>query len=287
MLASILKFGPMRPDRAFLRDPPLLFAHRGGAKLWPENTLSAFQGALDLGVRYLEADLHATRDGVLVVNHDDHVNRTTNGAGAVRDHTLSELRRLDAGYWFSEDGRTYPYRGKGVTIPTLEEVTLLEPSACINLEIKQRSPDIVEALWRFIDERGLADRFLVAASHDALVRRFRRVCRGRVATSAGTWEAQLFWGAARTGLQRFLRPKFDALQVPETSGPLTVVDARLVRAAHQVGLQVHVWTIDELTVMQRLLALGVDGLMSDRPDLLVGGKLGGALSPTPNPWCSG
>lgn len=260
---------PAKKRRPFLDSPhPLGFAHRGGAALWPENTLAAFRGAVDLGCRYLETDLYATRDGVLVVHHDERVDRTTNGHGLVRDHDLAELRALDAGYRFSRDGK-HPFRGQGLTIPTLREVVELCPDARLNVEIKQHEPDIVSTLWDFIQEHDLCDRILVAAEHDPLVRAFRRVSMGRVATSAGRREIMRFWVASRLRLCAFMHPEYDALQVPAEHGLLTVVDAGFVRAAHRVGVQVHVWTINDPGEMRRLLDLGVDGLISDYPDRLV------------------
>jgi glycerophosphoryl diester phosphodiesterase len=258
-----------RTPRAFLAgERPLGFAHRGGSLCWPENTLLAFEGALAAGCTYLETDLHMTRDGVIVVFHDPRLSRTTNGSGLVKDLTWSELKRLDAGYHFTPDARDYPYRGKGLTVPSFEELLELAPAARFNVEIKQSDPPMVEALWRLIEQKKLHDRLLVAAAHDALVREFRHVSSGTVATSAGASETRLFWAASRAGLTRLVPAPYDALQVPPHAGSLTVVDARFVRAAHARGLHVHVWTIDEADEMERLLALGVDGLMSDRPDVL-------------------
>lgn len=256
---------------AFLQSAkPLAFAHRGGASLWPENTLVAFQGAVDLGYRYLETDLHATRDGFLVCCHDPTVDRTTDGSGAISSLTLAELKRLDAGYRFSPDGgRTFPFRGKGVTIPALAEVVEALPDACLNVELKQVEPPIVEAVAALIEERSLHDRILAASFKDRVIRDFRRRAGPAVATSAATFEALRFWLASRLGLAPLLRPAYQALQVPVRQGELTIVDRRFVRAAHRAGLQVHVWTIDEPEEMRRLLDLGVDGLMSDRPDLLL------------------
>jgi glycerophosphoryl diester phosphodiesterase len=260
-----------RRRRRFLdADRPIAFAHRGGAALWPENTLAAFRGALGLGLRWLETDGHMTRDGVIVLCHDAGLERTTDGAGLVRDHTLAELRELDAGWRFSTDGgRSFPWRGKGLTIPTLEDVLALGDDVRVNLEIKQRAPSMARPLWDLVRRLGAEDRILVAAEQDPLVRELRAVSGGRVATSAGRREVTAFWLAVRTGLDRLLPIHYDALQVPVRSGRLRIVDERFIAAAHRRGIQVHVWTIDEPSEMRALVALGVDGIMTDRPDLLL------------------
>lgn len=258
-------------DRPLTGDAPrrrLCFAHRGGAKLWPENTLEAFAGALELGVTHLESDLHRTRDGHLVLFHDARVERTTNGSGSIREHTLSEIKAWDAGYRLYQAGG-YPFRGKGVTIPTLEEALDRFPGVRLNLELKQREPDIVRPMWDLIERRGLHDQLLIAASHDPLVQQFRKLSGGSVATSAGSQESLQFVARAQLGLSRWLKPEYDALQLPWGLGRLPVVTRRLIQAAHHLDLQVHVWTIDSILEMRELWSLGVDGIMSDRPDLLV------------------
>jgi glycerophosphoryl diester phosphodiesterase len=254
----------------YLAKRPIAFAHRGGSSLWPENTLEAFEGAIALGYRYIETDLHTTRDGAIVCFHDPTLERTTNGHGRVVDHTLAELRALDAGYRFTEDGgRTHPFRGKGFSIPTLEEALSLHPELKLNVEIKQREPSMESALWREIDRLGAHDRLLVAAAHDPLVHRFRALRPSeRMPTSPGLRGVMRFWLGVKTGLSRLERYSYDALQVPATYRGLTVVDRAFVDAAHAHGLHVHVWTIDEEAEMRRLLDLGVDGLMTDRPDVL-------------------
>jgi glycerophosphoryl diester phosphodiesterase len=230
----------------------------------------AFQEAVRLGYRYLETDLHTTRDGVMVTIHDETVDRISDGSGPVHALTLAELKRLDAGYRFSPDGgQTFPFRGKGVTVPTLAEVAQAFPDICLNLDIKQKEPPMVEDLVTFIEEQGAQDRILVGSFDKGILKEFRQRTRGRVATSAAGQEARLFWLASRLGLTRFLHPSYDALQVPPRYWSLSVVDSRLVRAAHRLGIEVHVWTVDESEEMSRLLRLGVDGLMSDRPDLLL------------------
>lgn len=256
--------------RPYLDAPrPLAFAHRGGAALWPENTLASFRGALELGVPYIETDIHRTRDGHIVVFHDARLERTTDGKGFVRHHTLADLKRLDAGYYFSPDGTSYPERGKGHTIPTLAELFDLSDTVRFNIEIKQGDPSMTEQVWRFLQDRDAVDRVLIAAEHDDIGDEFRRVSGGRTATSPGLRGVLAFWAAVRTGTWRRLGPRYDALQVPASYRGLTVVDERFVHAAHELGLHVHVWTIDDEAEMQRLLSLGVDGLMSDRPDRLM------------------
>ena len=261
----------MRPLRPFLHDceRPLAFAHRGGAALFPENTLEAFEGAQRLGCLYLETDVHMTADGAIVVLHDDALERTTNGRGLVRASTFAELEQLDAGFHFSLDGVSFPWRGQGVRITRFEELVTRLPGARFNVELKQAEPSIVGPFWQLVQRLELHDRVLVAAARDELVREFRRLSRGRVATSAGENETRRFFVASRVGATRLLRIDYDALQVPPRHGDVTVVDRRFVKAAHARGLDVHVWTIDDPAEMRGLLALGVDGLMSDRPDLLM------------------
>jgi glycerophosphoryl diester phosphodiesterase len=248
---------------------PLTFAHRGGAASWPENTLEAFRGALASGCSHLETDLRVTRDGELVLMHDARVDRTTNGTGEVSAFTLAELQRLDAGYRFSPDGVTFPWRGRGLTVPTFAELCAAAPAARFNVEIKERSPfDLPGALVSFIERQGIADRIVVAAERHELVRDFRRRSGGRVATSASRRECLKFWFASRLGLTSFLRLPYQALQIPVRVGRATLVTPSLLDAAHREGLAVHVWTIDDPGEMKRLLDLGVDGLMSDHPGRL-------------------
>ncbi len=258
-----------RPPRSFLqRTRPLAFAHQGGAELAPSNTLPAFQKARDLGCDILELDIHGTADGEIVVIHDETVDRTTSGAGRVKDQTLAELKALDAGYRFSPDGTSHPYRGTGVTIPTLREVLETFPAARVNIEIKQEEPPIEAALVSLIREMNATDRVLVASVDDEVIQRFRRLAPD-VATSTSEKEVYLFVIGAWLHLTALLDPAFDALQVPPNSGTIPVVTHDVVEAAHSKNIQVHVWTIDEEEEMRRLLALGVDGIISDRPDLLM------------------
>ncbi len=262
------------PARRLLRpylvaDHPLFFAHRGGSALAPENTLVAFERGLSYGADALETDVHATRDGEIVIIHDATVDRTTDGAGPVAGYTLDELRALDAGFRFTPDGsHSYPFRGAGVTIPTLRELLERFPTTRVNIEMKVSAPASEERLWRIIQDAGAQDRVLVASFPLAPLARFRALSEGRVATAATMPEMRAFLLAAYARRLGWLRPAFDALQVPQTWRGIPIVTVLTVAAAHQLGLVVHVWTVDDRPSMQRLLALGVDGLMSDRPDIL-------------------
>jgi len=244
---------------------PFGFAHRGGSLLWPENTLTSFRGALDLGYTHIETDLHLTRDGHLVIFHDARVDRTTNGSGPIRSMTLAEVKRLDAGHRFVALDGGFPFRGKDVRVPTLDEALALDPHLFLNLEMKH--PMALE-LWDFVEDRGIHDRVLIGCASQKGGDAFRTLAAGRVPTSPGVKGVLDFWLASRAGLDRFRSYDFEALQVPPSHSGLTVVDPPFVAAARRHGIQIHVWTIDQPSEMRRLLALGVDAVMTDRPDLL-------------------
>lgn len=247
---------------------PIPFAHRGGAKRWPENTVLAFRNSAELGYRHIETDLHETSDGQFVCFHDPTLERTTNGRGYLRDHSLAELKRLDAGYQFIEDG-SYAFRHAGLSIPTLEEALAADPNLRYNLEIKPADPTLARRLWELIEHHGIYDRVLVASAHDEVTEAFRKHSRGRVVTSSGRKGALRFWALARAGLSKHLVVPFDALQVPTSFRGMKVITPRFVEAAHRHGIQIHVWTIDDPAEMEELAAAGVDGIMTDLPDVLL------------------
>jgi glycerophosphoryl diester phosphodiesterase len=253
-----------------LHDRPLFFAHRGGSLLAPENTLAAFELGVSYGADALELDLQTTSDGELVVIHDATVDRTTDGTGPVSAFTLAELRGLDAGYRFTPDGgQTYPYRGQHLTIPTLRDVfARYLPATRINIDLKQSTPARERSLWELIQEFEAYDRVGAGCESVAAVARFRRLSGGRVATAAAATEVRSFLLAVWARATRWLRIPYDALQIPETYRGIRVVSPTLIHAAHRRGLVVHVWTVDERAAMERLLTWGVDGIMSDRPDVL-------------------
>ena len=248
---------------------PLVIAHRGGAGLWPENTLHAFGRAHALGADVIETDVRATSDGELVVIHDAGVERTTDGRGSVSALTLAEIKRLDAGHrWTPDGGRSFPLRGSGVTVPTLREVFEALPRARFNIEPKQSEPSIAAPLCRLIRERGMSGRVMVAAFRGAALEQFRSEC-PEVATSASTSEVASFLALQRAGLAASYSPRMQAVQVPEWAGGMRLLTEEFVRAAHGRNLRVHAWTVNAEDDMRRLLALGVDGVMTDYPDRLL------------------
>lgn len=248
---------------------PLVMAHRGGDGLWPENTMYGFERAVDLGVDVLETEIHSTADNILVLMHDSTVDRTTNGSGPISSFTLEELKTLDAGYnWTSDGGQTFPFRGSGITVPTLEEVFTALPNARINIDIKQGKPSLLGSLCKTIRTFDMVDRVMVASFSSKVLKAFRRVC-PEVATSAGTGEVALFFMMNMVFLGAAYRPACQAFQVPEYSSGLRVLTKRFVNTARGLNLEVHAWTIDEVNDMKRLLALGVDGIVTDYPDRLI------------------
>jgi glycerophosphoryl diester phosphodiesterase len=246
----------------------LVMAHRGGAGLWPENTMLAFERARDLGVDVIEMDVRSTADGVLVVMHDATLERTTDGSGPVSALTLAQLKKLDAGYRFSTDGgKTFPWRGRGLTVPTLDEVFTRLPGMRFNIEPKQESPSIVKPLCRAIREKRMADKITIGAFRQGVLDEFRKEC-PEVATSAGPGEVAEFLRESRNGGAAG-ETKFKALQVPERVMGVRVLTQSFVESARARALQVHAWTVNDAEAMRRLKDLGVDGIMTDYPDRLL------------------
>lgn len=248
---------------------PKNLAHRGASAIAPENTIEAFRlGLGEGGALGLEMDAHLTRDGEVVVIHDDTVDRTTDGTGFVRDMTLEELRRLDAGHTFSPDGKSFPYRGKRLRVPTLREVYERFPEAAVNVELKEDQSGIQERVLGIIEEFGAEERTLVASFGYSIIRRFRKASGGRVSTSASRVEISIFYFMSKVYLEKFAPVKYEALQVPTRHRGFEVVTPRFIKAAHSRGVRVDVWTINDAAEMRRLLDLGSDVIMTDEPELL-------------------
>jgi glycerophosphoryl diester phosphodiesterase len=250
----------------FLVEPgPIAFAHRGGGGEAPENTLAAFEIALTLGYRYLETDVHVTRDGVLVAFHDERLDRVTDRTGAIAGLGIAEVEAADAGHAFSQDGeRTFPFRGRGIRVPRLEGILARWPDARVNIDPK--SDACVAPLAALLDRLGAWERVCVGSFSDRRLRRIRALGRWRACTSMGPQAVALARLTAASAVMRRLGA--DCIQVPISRGPIPIVTERFIAAAHGAGLPVHVWTINEETTINELLDLGVDAIMSDRLRLL-------------------
>lgn len=235
----------------------LAFAHRGGAHhpaiKGLENTMAAFRHAVGLGFDFLETDVHTTRDGVLLAFHDTVLDRVTDRTGNIAEMTSAEVHDALIG------GREH--------VPTLAELFEAFPDVRFNIDIK--SGGAVRPLADFIDAHDLHDRVLVGSFSGRSLNRFRTLTGGRVATSAHPLEVVAFLLSPSGRLARLLtRGRVAALQIPHRRGPLTVANRWLVRKAHTARAHVHVWTIDDAAEMNELLDRGVDGLMTDRTDIL-------------------
>jgi glycerophosphoryl diester phosphodiesterase len=244
-----------------------VFAHRGGCALGPENTVAAFERGLAAGADGLELDVHLSSDGIIVVCHDATLDRTTDATGRLDRYTAAELSRVDAGYrWVDGSGR-FPFRGCGVGVPTLRDVLRRFPDVPVIIEMKVDRADMGRAVAADVVAASAVDR-VCAAGDGSRAMRAAREALPALATSASRRDVRLalyrswaHWPVRRT--------HYGGYQVPETSGMTRVVSPTFIRHAHEAGLDVQVWTVDEAKDMERLLEWGADGLISNRPDLAV------------------
>ena len=244
---------------------PRWVAHRGAGKLAPENTLAAFESAArDWAADMIELDVHSTADGHCVVMHDPAVERTTDGSGRIARLTLAELQQLDAGYRFTPDGgRTFPFRGRGVRVPTFDEVLRALPAMRFTVEVK--AGEAQAGLFEAITRHRAHQRVIAAGMYDADRTAFAAY---PGALSASSEQLRRFYIAHRLGVGRWVRLPAHVVQVCETWGGRRVLTPRLVRDLHHQGVHVHVWTVNDEADMHRLLDWGVDGILSDFPDRL-------------------
>jgi glycerophosphoryl diester phosphodiesterase len=243
------------PRFAFLDHAgPIAFAHRGGAGAWPENTMPAFQGAVDLGYRYLETDVHRTADGVLVAFHDDRLDRVTDMKGLISELPYSTVAKARV------DGRE--------PIPLFEDLLTSFPHARLNIDPK--NDDSVEPLAKILRQHDAIERVCIGAFSDQRIARMRALCGRELCTSMGPRRIARLLAASKPGARR-VRARLSAAgaaQVPPRYGKAALVTPAFVAAAHRRGLEVHVWTIDDPSEMRGLLDVGVDGIMTDQPAVL-------------------
>ena len=241
-------------------------AHRGGGRLAPEETLVAYANAVDIGADVLEADLHATSDGVIVCMHDDTVDRTTDGSGEIRTMSWAEVSTLDAGYRFSPDGgATFPHRGQGVTVPTLSELLDAFPDQLFSLELKPNDPDLVDPVLQLLAERGLTERVVLMSFFPGPINAVR-AADPEVLTALSTGEMLDFWELSPYDEDLYEPPGYH-LHLPPTFGTLEV-DAAKVEQAHRLHMAMHLWTLNDRDELEAAIDLGVDGVFTDDPRLL-------------------
>jgi len=250
---------------------PLVIAHSDstGLNIAPGDTLLFLEEAAKLGVDVLEMNVHLTADGEIVLIHDDTVDSTTNGIGKVSEMTLAEIQALEVGVnWTQDEGQTYPYRGAGLRIPTMDEVFQALPDYPMNIEIKAESTAAGERLCEVIKAYDRGANVLVASSRDQALEAFRQVC-PEVATSAHRAEVTEFVLLSYALLANPLQPDYQVLQVPEKNSGILIMRPGFVRAAHRRDLQVQVWTVDEHQEMERYIDMGVDAILTNRPGQLL------------------
>jgi len=271
------------------KNRPLVMAHRGDSSNIPENTIQAFKDAFDLGVDCLETDVHITKDEQFILFHDDSVDRTTEEKGLVSSFTLSELKKLDAGYRFQPP--IFPFRAKGLQIQTLDGI-LQEFPIRFNLDIKDKDPKVPELLAMKLKELGVEDRVMVGSFHQGQIKRFRKF--SDIPTSAGPKEVFKFWRVAKkwirkhksivisennnTKIDKLSQKKifgnklpYYALQIPENYYFLRFLTPELIKFAHIDGIDIsiQVWTINDEKEIRKFLKWEIDGIFTDKPRMML------------------
>ncbi|WP_108671683.1 glycerophosphodiester phosphodiesterase [Peribacillus acanthi] len=277
LFMGIVNFWPVekRASKAFFENNrPMVIAHQGGEDLAPTNTMVAFQQAVNMGVDALEFDIHITKDGELVTIHDPTVDRTTEGVGKVSEMTLEQIQKLDAGYQFQDLDGNFSYRGKGVYIPTVEEVFSTFPNMKMVMEIKNDNPseridEIAAKLWKLIEIHKLQDKVLIAAFDQTIIDTFNSYSKGKVALAGGKQEIKKFVVYHTLFLRNLYQPKVDAIEVPVKESIFDLTKKNLIDGAHRRGMDVHYWTIDDKDQMKQLIKNGADGIITNRPDLML------------------
>lgn len=262
-------------DAAYYTNPRpevMVIAHQGGDGVWPGDTMFAFEKAVETGADVLEMDAHITFDGEIVLMHDETVDRTTDGTGRIEDLPLSKLKLLDAAYrWSNDGGATFPYRGQGIQVPTLDELFEKFPKKRYLIEIKLTENPIHQPLCDMIRDYNMQEKVVVASFHDDSMALFRETC-PEVATSASKGEVTPFVILGKLFLSGWLSPEYQSLQVPwETSESygIPIMTGRFIREAHARNLHVEPWTVDDPALMKQYIQWGVDGIITDRPDVMM------------------
>jgi glycerophosphoryl diester phosphodiesterase len=255
----------------FLRGlvPTVHISHRGGAAIAPENTIAAFALAVrEHHTQMLEIDLQLTSDGILVVSHDPTVDRCTDGSGEIASMTLAQLQQLDAGYRFSrDDNHTFPFRGRGVQLPSLSEALRAFPGMRWNIELKSSTTGIEQAFAEVVRQENASDRVCCGSEIGEVAARIWTALPEACHFYPGN-ALTAFILAVRSARTPPLDERFTVLDMPPEYLGVRLIDAALIEAARATGRWINVWTVDDETEMRRLVGEGVGGIMTDRPDLL-------------------
>jgi len=273
-LVLIAAFMPDAPSKQYYENTnrPLVIAHQGGNGIWPGNTIYAFENAVRIGVDVLEMDAHITKDSRIVLMHDEEVDRTTEGTGLIEEMSLGELEELDAAYrWSNDGGKTFPYRGKDIRVPTLDELFQEFPQMRYVIEIKLTQNPIAQPLCELIRKHQMQDKVMIASFHDEAMQNFRETC-PEVATSASRTEVRNFVLLGKTFLSGFIAPQYQSIQPPydpKESLNIPIMTERFIREAHAKNIKVEPWTVNEPALMKQYIEWDVDGIITDRPDLMI------------------
>ena len=259
---------PNHTDSDFFKLPlPRAIGHRGSAGTHPENTLESFRAAATAGAPYIEFDIHMTGDGEVVVAHDDHLERMCGLERVIPEMTHAEVAAADAGRMFTIDSASFPFRDKGIGIPRLSDVLAAFPKLRMIIEIKQITPSLVAPMLEVIDRAGMRRNVLVASEHQEPLDEVRKLA-PEIPTNFSYLESGLFFQAMAARDANY-RPPGAALQIPPNYESWQLVTPDSVEFAHRLGIEVHVWTVNEESEMTKLLDMGVDGIISDYPARLL------------------
>ncbi|MGI6467063.1 MAG: glycerophosphodiester phosphodiesterase [Sphaerochaetaceae bacterium] len=255
----------------FLNPMPRVVAHRGDSHNFPENTIEAFGSAVEMKVDVIETDVHLSKDGHIVIWHDETLDRNTDGSGRIEDFTLKELKKLDAGYTFSPDGgKTFPFRKKGVKLATLDEALNAFPNQRFNVDLKSKEKEIVGVFEKVVVKNNSIDKVLCASFHLKNLNMMRKL-NPNILTSLTTIEVVSYLLKQKLSLlpkkEKLLRPL--VFQVPVRQWGIEVITKKFVDDLHKIGSVIQVWTINDEKEMRRLFELGVDSVMTDDPATLI------------------
>ena len=251
---------------------PLIIAHGGAKELFPENTMVAFDGSIEIGIDMLEIDVCLTKDDILITHHDRTIDDMTDGSGEIQSYTFEDLKAFNFGYGFKALDGSYPYRDSHVSVTALEEVFAKYPDMLYNVEIKndgEVGEKAAAILYTLIGKYDLYDNILVPSFHDETINHFRELTNGSVYTSSAREETKKFIYCHIAQVDNLVfNVGYEAMQLPLSNSGVNLATKAIINDAHRRNIAVHYWTIDDPEVMKELILMGADGIITDRPDLL-------------------